>query len=156
VDVDGRARALRSGHVNAYLRAAAGADGGGEATAKTFRTWAATVLACAALARAQTGQAGNDEPSSHTASGRRRRSSAALRAAIDEVAAHLGDTPTVARQAYVHPAVIEAEGDGSLDAAAARVRRRGRAQGRVGLSPDERLTLAVLRSATRPRPGDVV
>jgi DNA topoisomerase I len=84
--------------VNAYLREAAGRD----VTAKTFRTWAATVLACRLLAEA-------DPPAAPTRCSRR-----AIRGAVEAVASRLGNTPTVARSAYIHPAVPEAYERGAL------------------------------------------
>jgi DNA topoisomerase-1 len=77
--------------VNAYIKAAAGAD----YSAKDFRTWSATVLAAATLA------AGVDVPASRA--GRRR----AVTAAVAAVANQLGNTPTVCRSSYVDPRVID-------------------------------------------------
>ncbi|MFC7361091.1 DNA topoisomerase IB [Nocardioides astragali] len=90
---DGRRwRNLGSGDVNAYIRTCMGI----EATAKDFRTWHATVIAAAALAEA-------DEPGETKAS-RKRAASGAMR----EVSEFLGNTPTLARTAYVDPRVVEA------------------------------------------------
>ncbi|MGZ4595064.1 MAG: DNA topoisomerase IB [Actinomycetes bacterium] len=66
--------------VNLYL----GELLGGEMTAKDFRTWHATVLAALALAT-------SDEPGDTKASRTR-----AVRAAVEEVASYLGNTPTIA------------------------------------------------------------
>jgi DNA topoisomerase I len=77
--------------VNAYIKQA----GGGEFTAKDFRTWNATVLAAVALA----GHEG--KASSPTA--RRRVISAAVRT----VAAYIGNTPAVCRASYIDPRVID-------------------------------------------------
>ncbi len=78
--------------VNEYVRESTGLD----ATAKDFRTWHATVLAAAALA--ETEERGESKAS-------RKR---AVSAAMKEVAEFLGNTPTLARSAYVDPRVIEA------------------------------------------------
>ena len=78
--------------VNEYVRESTGL----EATAKDFRTWHATVLAAAALAE-------TDEPGETKASRRR-----AVSGAMNEVAEFLGNTPALARSAYVDPRVIEA------------------------------------------------
>jgi DNA topoisomerase I len=78
--------------VNDYVRATTGI----EATAKDFRTWHATVLAAAALAE-------TDEPGATKASRKR-----AVSAAMKEVSSFLGNTPTLARNSYVDPRVIEA------------------------------------------------
>ncbi|GAB3803657.1 hypothetical protein GCM10027605_25960 [Micromonospora zhanjiangensis] len=93
---DGRAwRDVRSDDVNGYLREASGA----EMTAKDFRTWHATVLAAVELA------ARADERS---ATARRR----AVAGVMREVAALLGNTPTVARASYVDPRVVDLYHDG--------------------------------------------
>jgi DNA topoisomerase IB len=78
--------------VNDYVREVTGL----EATAKDFRTWHATVLAAAALAE-------TEEPGESKASRKR-----AVAGAMKEVAEFLGNTPALARSAYVDPRVIEA------------------------------------------------
>ncbi len=70
---------VHANEVNDFLRA----QTGGPFSAKEFRTWHATVLAAQALARGL-GPA----------------------AAIRDVAEHLGNTPAVARAAYVDPRVL--------------------------------------------------
>lgn len=67
----------------------------GELTAKDFRTWHATVLAATLLAS-------TDEPGTSRASRRR-----AVLAAVDEVAASLGNTRSVARSSYIDPRVLD-------------------------------------------------
>lgn len=89
---EGRAwQDLDSAAVNQYLKDLFD----GEMTAKDFRTWHATVLAAAALAR-------SEEPGRSAASRKR-----AIRSAVVEVAGYLGNTPTVARSSYVDPRVID-------------------------------------------------
>lgn len=80
-DERGDIRPVNSEDVNAYLREVSGAD----FTAKHFRTWHASVIAYAALRDGQ-----------------------ALKEIIDEVSTALGNTPAVARKAYIHPKLIEA------------------------------------------------
>ena len=90
---DGRTwRSLSSSDVNDYIRTCTGID----ATAKDFRTWHATVIGAAALAE-------SDEPGETKASRKR-----AVAAAMKEVSEFLGNTPTLARSAYVDPRVVEA------------------------------------------------
>lgn len=100
----GRARwaDVRADDVNAYLKEAAG----GDFTAKDFRTWNATALCAVALA------AHAQEATSRTS---RRR---IVKAAIDEVATFLGNTPAVARGSYVDPRVIDRFAEGLTVAAA--------------------------------------
>ncbi|HEY2915839.1 MAG TPA: hypothetical protein VGI98_01360 [Candidatus Limnocylindrales bacterium] len=122
VDADGTVRDVRSDDINAYIREAAGSD---EFSAKDFRTWAGTVLAFRALAATGQGvgappgdSAGDTEAAGNTAAPPSRPSATALRravnAAAEAAAEQLGNTPTVARQAYVHPAVIDAYLEGGV------------------------------------------
>ncbi|HXB16697.1 MAG TPA: DNA topoisomerase IB [Solirubrobacteraceae bacterium] len=78
--------------VNNYLRYLAGA----QFSAKEYRTWNATVIAATALAAQRPTQA--------------RAASAASRAAADA----LGNTPAVARQAYIDPRVLRRYADGDV------------------------------------------
>jgi len=94
--IDGSVRTVDSNDVNAYL----GEHGRAGTTAKTFRTWNATVRAAEALFVASQG---DEKPTA-----------AVLNAAIDQVADHLGNTRSVCRSSYVHPTVIEAYLDGTL------------------------------------------
>ena len=87
---------LDAATVNDYLRERTGED----MTAKDFRTWHATVLAAAALAE-------TDEPGDTKASRRR-----AVKNAMVEVSDFLGNTPTIARNSYVDPRVIDLYEDG--------------------------------------------
>jgi DNA topoisomerase I len=136
-DADGRVRDLTSSDVNRYLREVMGET----FTAKDFRTWAGTVLAAGALRDV------NDLP------GQRPGDPAVLRA-VETVARHLGNTRTVCRRCYVHPAVIDAYLDGSL-AAALEQRVRQRLGGRRAPRRLETAVLALLerrlrRQAARP------
>ena len=98
LDQDGQRHAIESSDVNDYLREISG----GDFTAKDFRTWNGTVLALRYLRIC-------DKPSSATL-GKRQVSSA-----IKSVAAELGNTPAVCRKAYVHPVVLNAYLEGSLE-----------------------------------------
>lgn len=95
LDDDGSRQTVGSADVNAYLREISGED----FTAKSFRTWAGTVLAAEALA--ELGPA-TDERSAKSNVVR----------AIEQVAVRLGNTPAVCRKCYVHPVIIEAYLDG--------------------------------------------
>jgi len=83
-------RDVRSTEINDYLKELAGE----EFTAKDFRTWNGTVLAAVALALAE-------PPSSERARKR------AISQAVAEVAGFLGNTPAVARSAYIDPRLID-------------------------------------------------
>ena len=82
---------VRSEDINEYLKQVTSH----EFTAKDFRTWNATVLAAAALAR-------RGAPD-RTKTARRR----AVTAAVKEVAAYLGNTPAVCRASYIDPRVLD-------------------------------------------------
>ena len=97
LDEDGQRQAIDSADVNDYVRAIAGE----EFTAKDFRTWGGTVLAALALA----------VPDPEESDAKRR-----LTAAVIAVAARLGNTPTICRKCYIHPDVVAAHVDGSLEA----------------------------------------
>jgi DNA topoisomerase-1 len=90
-------RAVKSEDVNAYLHAATGQD----FTAKDFRTWAGTVLAAVTLSACEVG----------SSEAQIKRS---LAAAVGSVAKKLGNTKTICRQCYVHPAIFEAYRTGQL------------------------------------------
>ena len=99
---EGTWRTVRAADINSYLKDASGED----FSAKDFRTWHATVLAAAVLAE--------HGPETSTRSSKR-----TIRAAAEEVAEHLGNTPTVARRSYIDPRVFARylEGD-SIDVSA--------------------------------------
>jgi len=88
---------LTAADVNDYLAELLG----GGFTAKDFRTWHATVLAASALAE-------SDEPGDTKASRQR-----AVKAAVTEVSGYLGNTPTIAKNSYIDPRVIDQYESGS-------------------------------------------
>jgi DNA topoisomerase-1 len=97
VDDDGATHAVDSADVNDYLRAITGDD----YTAKDFRTWSGTVLAALALQEFE-------KFDSETQAKKN------IVRAIETVAERLGNTPSVCRKCYVHPAVLEAYLDGTV------------------------------------------
>ncbi len=133
VDEDGKQHKLESGDVNDYLRDVSGAD----FTAKDFRTWVGTLLAATALAALE-------PPDSDTA-GRRQAA-----AAIEVVARHLGNTPTIARASYVHPDIVDLYVEGDLPELWT---KRG-ARDSKWLLAEERRLLRVLRTARRRQARD--
>jgi DNA topoisomerase I len=78
---------VSSTDLNDYVREVTGC----QASAKDFRTWQAAVRALAVLATAE----------QHTPRTK------AVAAAMRAVSEHLGNTPAVARSAYVHPKVVQ-------------------------------------------------
>lgn len=90
VEKDGTTHSVDSADVNEYLREITDEH----FTAKDFRTWAGTVLACEMLREFE-------EFASQTEAKRN------VVQAIKQVAAKLGNTPSVCRKCYVHPAVLD-------------------------------------------------
>ena len=121
----GDIRRVSSSDVNSYLTDHAGPG----VTAKTFRTWNATVRAAEGLAAASEHA---DSPTIRV-----------LNEVIDSVAGHLGNTRAVCRSSYVHPAVVESYIDGTLP----RNWRRNVGAKPAGLTAVERKTLRLLRSS---------
>jgi DNA topoisomerase I len=97
LDDRGKRHDVTSGDVNDYLREIAGED----FTAKDFRTWAGTLLAAVALMEFEKFDPGT-------------RSKKNILRAIEHVAGRLGNTPSICRKCYIHPAVFEAYLDGML------------------------------------------
>ncbi len=97
VDDQDVVRSISSHDVNAYLHEIAGDS----FTEKDFRTWAGTLLALSELV-------GAGPPKS------RREASAAITCAIKKASRQLGNTPTICRKCYVHPAVLDAYREGRL------------------------------------------
>jgi len=85
-----RWKPITADELNEHIRSVTGP----EMTAKDFRTWHATVTAAVALA---------ERPIPTSTSGRKRR----IRDAVIAASELLGNTPTVARSAYVDPRVID-------------------------------------------------
>jgi DNA topoisomerase-1 len=151
LDENSELKDVTSADVNAYLREITGRD----ITAKDFRTWAGTVLAALALQEFEAfdSQAGVKKN---------------LRAAIERVAARLGNTATICRKCYIHPEVLAAYTEGAL---LLEVKEQVEAELRDdlgALKPEEAAVLALLearlnrtlagqleeslRSELRPRP----
>ncbi len=113
--------------------------GGGEYTAKQFRTWKATVLCALELAR-------EEPPDTRTACER------VIREAIRTTAAILHHTPATCRKYYIHPALLAAYRSGDLfrimKAPPPRLRR---SDGTAGLHVDERRVFKVITLPAPPR-----
>lgn len=96
-DDDGTVRDIDSADVNEYLREITGEP----FTAKDFRTWAGTVLACMTL----------QEFERFSTDGEAKRN---VVEAVKRVAERLGNTPAVCRSSYIHPEILNAYLDGSM------------------------------------------
>lgn len=127
VDDGGAVRDIGSGDVNDYLREITGQ----EFTAKDFRTWAGTVLAATALKEFEVVDS-------------KARMKKNVVQAIESVAKKLGNTRTVCKKCYIHPAVLDAYVDGSfLDTIGQRARKLDKRLGT--LRPEEAAVLVLLQ-----------
>ncbi len=97
IDKCGQHHSIDSADVNDYLREISGQ----EFTAKDFRTWAGSVLACKFLYEL--------EAFDSEAQAKRN-----VIQAIKFVAARLGNTPSVCRKCYVHPVVMDSYISGAM------------------------------------------
>jgi DNA topoisomerase I len=127
LDENGEREDVTSADVNAYLREITGRD----VTAKDFRTWAGTVLAALALQEFE-----NFDTQAKVKKN--------VRAAIERVAARLGNTPTICRKCYVHPEIISLYAEGAL-----LLQVKDRVEGELRedlatLKPDEAAVLSLL------------
>ena len=129
VDHEGERHHLDSGDVNNYLQEITGQP----FTAKDFRTWAGTVLAAIAL---------KEYESFDSEAGAKKN----IVAAIEHVAERLGNTPSVCRKCYVHPAILEAYLDGSMLDALRKKAEKELSDGTVAaLKPEEAAVVGLLR-----------
>jgi DNA topoisomerase-1 len=126
---DGELRPVTSGDVNTYLRDITG----DYFTSKDFRTWAGTLLALETFCSADPDLSESDAKKW-------------LVAAIDEVAAQLGNTRAVCRKCYIHPAVIDAFLAGELTRAFSSIDLTASAPPNRGLRPVEKALLRFLEA----------
>jgi len=131
LDDDGAVQNIGSADVNDYLREVMGR----EFTAKDFRTWTGTVLAAEALQEMQ-------EFGSETQAKKN------IVDAVEAVAGVLGNTRSVCRKCYIHPAIVDAYLDRTLAAGLAG-RAGRRPAGPHALSPIETAVLALLQRRLR-------
>jgi len=96
-DEDGSTGEVDSSDVNAYLQEISGEP----FTAKDFRTWAGTVLACMALQEFEAFDSDTQAKQN-------------VVDAVKRVAERLGNTPAVCRSSYIHPVILDSYLDGSM------------------------------------------
>jgi DNA topoisomerase-1 len=125
-DENGDYQAVDSADVNAYLREISGM----EFSAKDFRTWAGSVFA--AIALQQLGSADSDRDAKKK-----------IVEAIKTVSESLGNTPAVCRKCYVHPEIVAAYLDGTLERLG--VRSAGPQRKESWMSPEESAVLTLLK-----------
>lgn len=141
VDEDGQTHAIDSSDVNDYLRAITGED----YTAKDFRTWSGTVLAALAL----------QEFEKFDSEAQAKKN---IVRAIESVSEKLGNTPSICRKCYVHPAVLDAYLDGATLEVLRERTEETLQEDLHCLQPEEAAVLAMLQQRLRheqehPRPA---
>ncbi len=135
LDEEGNRRAIDSQDVNEYLRRVSGRD----YTAKDFRTWTGTLLAALALREFE-------KFDSHAQAKRN------LVRAIESVAARLGNTPSICRKCYIHPAIMESYLEGSMLEGLERRAEQGLTEDLPDLNAEEAAVLALLQQRLQRQP----
>lgn len=128
-DEDGSTSEVDSADVNAYL----GEISGEPFTAKDFRTWAGTVLACMALQK-------------FSAFDSETQAKQNVVEAVKWVAERLGNTPAVCRSSYIHPVILDSYLDGSMLEALRQRAAEELADSGHELLPEEAATLGLLQA----------
>jgi len=136
-DDEGELHTIDSGDVNAYLREVTGED----FSAKDFRTWAGTVLATLAL---QAFERFDSEAQAKKNVVR----------AIENVAKRLGNTPSICRKCYIHPAVVESYLEGAFAELLGERVQKQLVQDLHALTPEEAAVLALLQQRLREADDD--
>ncbi|PWT82957.1 MAG: DNA topoisomerase I [Blastocatellia bacterium] len=128
IDDQGEVQDIGSSDVNDYLREVTGQ----EFTAKDFRTWTGTVLAARALHEMQGFRSATEA----------RRN---INQAIEAVAGMLGNTRSICRKCYIHPAIFDAYLDRSLMQTVSANARRQISNSLQNLNHTETTVLALLQ-----------
>ncbi len=148
LDEDGRPIDVRRRDINVYIKEVMGE----RFTAKDFRTWAGTLVAACALARA--GAEWEAHPQTAAAVAAKAQARARKKqvvAAVKEAAELLGNTPAICRASYIYPSVLSSFDRGVV------VQRHFQSveelvtHRRPGLHPSERALLRLLKAQGRPR-----
>lgn len=129
---DGKFRAITPSQINSYLKAATGP----EFSAKDFRTWGASVLAAAEFAGI-----GKWETEAQCKKN--------IVHVVRSVAAELGNTPTVCRASYIHPAIIDAYCAGTTIEEFTPRRSRQIKRKAADLEPEEKALIRLFESSRK-------
>ncbi len=129
LDENDERQEIGSDDVNTYLQEITGQP----FTAKDFRTWTGTILAALALREFE-------KFDSETQAKKN------IVAAIESVAERLGNTPTICRQCYVHPAILDSYLDGSMLESLQQNAQEEWQDALQQLPPEEAAVMALLQS----------
>jgi DNA topoisomerase-1 len=126
-DDNGNINCIDSSMVNNYISKITG----GEFTAKDFRTWSGTLSALEAF---------NEVGGFETAKEMNHK----IHGAYEMAAKHLGNTPTVCKNYYVHPAVVELYKEKKLEKYLVELEVTATADGQKDLIPIEKVLIKIL------------
>jgi DNA topoisomerase-1 len=129
VDSDGQHHTIDSADVNDYLREVTGQH----VTAKDFRTWAGTVLACTRLYDFNVFESETEAKKN-------------VVEIVKAVAARLGNTPSVCRKCYIHPAVIDTYMNGGFSKT---LREHEAEESLKDLQPEETILMKLMERVLR-------
>ncbi len=130
-DTDGNHYPVDSGMLNNYIKEI---SGGGHFTAKDFRTWTGTLAALQAFREIGCGFNSQTEAKRN------------VNTALDSVSKQLGNTRTVCRKYYVHPAILDLYECSKLDAFLKELDPLPEVRG-DGLTKEEEVLMKILEKA---------
>lgn len=126
-DETGEHKTIDSGMVNNYIREISG----GDFTAKDFRTWAGTVHALLAFKEMGFGTTQTESKKN-------------VVAALDIVSKHLGNTRTVCKKYYVHPALLTLYEDRGLEKYLEELNAIEKDDNKTDLTVEEKVLMKIL------------
>lgn len=129
LDEAGEHKTIDSGLVNNYIREISG----GDFTAKDFRTWAGTVHALLAFKEMGFGTTPTESKKN-------------VVAALDIVSKHLGNTRTVCKKYYVHPALLTLYEDRSLEKYMEELNTIEKDDNKTDLTVEEKVLMRILEA----------
>ena len=127
-DADGNRKSIDSGMVNQYIKDVSGYD----CSAKDFRTWAGSVHALQAFR--SLGEALTATESKKN-----------ILSALDEVSKKLGNTRTVCKKYYVHPALIQLYEANNLSGYLKELDMLEEPDNKSGLTAEEKVLMKILK-----------
>ncbi|HTE09588.1 MAG TPA: hypothetical protein VK645_01440 [Chitinophagaceae bacterium] len=127
-DADGNRKSIDSGMVNQYIKDVSGYD----CSAKDFRTWAGSVHALQAFR--SLGEALTATESKKN-----------ILSALDEVSKKLGNTRTVCKKYYVHPALIQLYEENNLSGYLKELDMLEEPDNKSGLTAEEKVLMKILK-----------
>ncbi len=125
----GSRQSIDSGMINDYIKEISGAD----FTAKDFRTWSGTVNALIAFKEIGMAETDNEYKSN-------------IKQALENVAAHLGNTPSVCRKYYVHPLIVNLYENHSIKKYLDELDAIEIDDGKTGLTREEKIVMKILET----------